>query len=288
MNNKVRKVNVKFFCPLWGSSDLSLPQFFARVKQAGYSGVEMSLPFSKIEKSAILAMLDDFGLELIGQHHETSDSDPARHKDNFRRHMYNLAGARPLFINSQTGKDYFSYGDNSELIEIGFEVAKETGVQIIHETHRGKFSFALHVTRKYLDDYPGLELGLDVSHWCNVSESLLSDQQDDLNLALLRSRHIHARVGYAEGPQVTDPRLPEWEEALNFHLSCWDRVYKNFSQKKKECLTITPEFGPYPYMIHLPFTRMPVASQWDINDHMKDLLKGRYGKNLNTDSKVSE
>ena len=238
--------------------------------------MEMSLPFGKSEKSEILTLLNDYGLEFIAQHHETSDSNLQLYKENFRKHLYNLAESAPLFINSQTGKDYFSFEENSELIEIAVETEEETGVHIVHETHRGKFSFALHITRQYLEDYPDLELGLDVSHWCNVAESLLHDQSESLNLALLRTRHIHARVGYAEGPQVTDPRLPEWGDALNFHLLCWDRVYENFRNLGRDMLTITPEFGPYPYMMHLPFTRMPIASQWEINCYMKDLLKERY------------
>jgi hypothetical protein len=269
-------VKVKFFCPYWGSNSLPYSLFFSKVKESGYDGVEMSLPFSKAEKSKILTLLSDYGLELVAQHHETSDSKLLLYKENFRKHLYNLAEAGPLFINSQTGKDYFSFMENSELIEIAVQVENETGVHIVHETHRGKFSFALHITRQYLETYPDIELSLDVSHWCNVSESLLQDQPDSLNIALLRTRHIHARVGYAEGPQVTDPRLPEWEDELNFHLSCWDRVFENFSKQNSELLTITPEFGPYPYMIHIPFTRMPVASQWEINSYMKDLLKERY------------
>jgi sugar phosphate isomerase/epimerase len=269
-------MKIKFFCPYWGSALLSYPLFFKKVKEAGYDGVEMSLPFDKKEKTHILNLLKEHELELIAQHWETSHPDLLLHKEIFKRHLLNLAEADPLFINSQTGKDYFSFEDNSELIRISFEVAKETGIPIVHETHRGKFSFALHIARQYLEKIPDLELGLDLSHWCNVAESLLQDQQDALNIALSRTRHIHARVGYAEGPQITDPRLPEWEEAMNFHLSCWDKVVESFRQNSRECLTITPEFGPYPYMLHLPFTQMPVANQWEINLYIKDLLKERY------------
>jgi sugar phosphate isomerase/epimerase len=255
---------------------LSYPLFFKKVKEAGYDGVEMSLPFEKKEKSDILSTLKEYDLELVAQHWETTHPDPLLHKVIFRKHLLNLANANPLFINTQTGKDYFSFEDNAELIDISFQVEKETGIPVVHETHRGKFSFALHITKQYLEKIPELELGLDLSHWCNVAESLLNDQQDALDLALVRTRHIHARVGYAEGPQITDPRLPEWRETVNFHLLCWDRVFENFKLLNKEYLTITPEFGPYPYMFHLPYTRMPVANQWEINLYMKDLLKERY------------
>jgi sugar phosphate isomerase/epimerase len=269
-------VKIKFFCPYWGSASLSFPQFFKKVKEAGYDGVEMSLPFGNTEKSYILSLLKDSDLELIGQHFETTDPDPLLHKKNYRKHLVNLAGAGPLFINSQTGKDYFSFRDNADLIDIAFQIEKETGIPVIHETHRGKFSFAAHITREYLEKIPKLELGLDLSHWCNVAESLLQDQTEAVDLALKHTRHIHARVGYAEGPQITDPRLPEWEETLKFHLMWWDKVFENFRRLDKDYLTITPEFGPYPYMVHLPFTRMPVADQWEINLHMKELLTARY------------
>jgi sugar phosphate isomerase/epimerase len=269
-------LKIKFFCPYWGSAALPYRVFFENVKEAGYDGVEMSLPFDKKEKSDILKLLRESDLELVAQHWETSHHDPLLHRVIFRKHLLNLAEANPLFINSQTGKDYFSFEENADLIEIAFQVSKETGIPVIHETHRGKFSFALHITRQYLEKIPSLELGLDVSHWCNVAESLLNDQQDSLDLALSRSRHIHARVGYAEGPQITDPRLPEWEEAMNFHLSCWEKVYKNLSHLNIEFLTVTPEFGPHPYMFHLPYTQMPVANQWDINLYMKDLLEKRF------------
>lgn len=269
-------MKIKFFCPYWGSNALSYTQFFNKVRDAGFNGVEMSLPLEKSEKSDILSKLNDFGLELIGQHHETMDPDPLIHRNVFREYLYNLADARPLFINSQTGKDYFSFEDNASLIEVASQVEKETGIPVIHETHRGKYSFALHITRQYLEKIPGIKLGLDLSHWCNVSESLLHDQLTSLDLALKQTRHIHARIGYAEGPQISDPRLPEWSEPLNFHLSCWDKVVENFIHMRKEFLTITPEFGPYPYMFHLPFTKMPVADQWGINIYMKELLENRY------------
>jgi hypothetical protein len=42
-------------------------------------------------------------------------------------------------------------------------------------------------------------------------------------------------------------------------------------------LTVTPEFGPPPYLPVLPWTQMPVASQWDINVHMMHLLRDRLG-----------
>jgi hypothetical protein len=135
--------------------------------------------------------------------------------------------------------------------------------------------FAAPVARHYLETIPDLRLTFDVSHWCNVSESLLQDQAATVALALSRVDHIHARIGHPEGPQVNDPRAPEWEQAVKAHFAWWDEVI----QRKKangEVMTILTEFGPPDYMPTLPYTREPLADQWAINVHMMELLRKRY------------
>jgi hypothetical protein len=95
--------------------------------------------------------------------------------------------------------------------------------------------------------------------------------------AIKRTRHIHARVGFEQGPQVGDPRAPEWRYALNKFLEWWDQIVKVNRQSDRKIFTITTEFGPFPYMPSLPFTREPLAGQFEINCYMKELLTERYG-----------
>ena len=135
--------------------------------------------------------------------------------------------------------------------------------------------FSAHITRQFIENIPELRLTFDVSHWCNVHESLLDDQQETVDLAIARTEHIHARIGHAEGPQVNDPRAPEWEQAMKSHLNWWDKVV---SRKRKEAgvMTILTEFGPADYLPSLPYTRQPVSDQWAINVHMLNLLRKRY------------
>jgi len=126
-----------------------------------------------------------------------------------------------------------------------------------------------------MDKIPELRITFDVSHWCNVSESLLQDQQETVDIALQRVDHIHARIGHAEGPQVNDPRAPEWDETMKAHFAWWDKVVESKKQKGDR-LTILTEFGPPTYMPTLPYTQQPLADQWAINLHMMQLLKKRY------------
>ncbi len=269
-------MKILFFCPIWGSEKLSLEDFVQRVKDAGYDGVETSLPMDAEQKSHILNTLENAGLSFIAQHWETSDVDFATHKLNFEKRLRNLIDTNPLYINSQTGKDHFPFEYNCELVELSHKIADEAGVRILHETHRGKFSFAAHIARRYLEHFEDLRLGLDISHWFTVAESLLEDQEQAVSLALSRTDHIHARVGFPEGPQIPDPRVDRWQEVLDRHIQLWDQVIENARVSGREFFTITPEFGPEPYMQVHPETNLPLANQWDVNVYMKDLLNERY------------
>lgn len=97
-------------------------------------------------------------------------------------------------------------------------------------------------------------------------------------MAISRTVHIHSRVGFVEGPQITDPRAPEWDEVLQAHLNCWDKVIELQQKNKRELFTITSEFGAPPYMPLLPYTRQPIVNQWEVNVYMMNLLKERYSE----------
>jgi sugar phosphate isomerase/epimerase len=273
-------MTILFFCPRWGSELLPWNDFFAKVKAAGYDGVEMGFPFTldATEKEEITSGLKQHGLQVIGQHWQTIESDFTQHQQTFKKHLYSLTELAPLFINSQTGKDYFSVEQNLELIQLAEDIALETGIKILHETHRGKWSFAAHVTQQYLSIAPHIRLALDLSHWCNVAESLLADQQAAVDLAIKHADHLHARVGFAEGPQVTDPRAPENEAVLEAHLRWWDALMQLKQSGGAATFTITPEYGAPPYQQLLPYTGQPITSQWDINLWMKNLLTDAYNQ----------
>jgi hypothetical protein len=49
-------------------------------------------------------------------------------------------------------------------------------------------------------------------------------------------------------------------------------------KKNNQTLTVLTEFGPADYMPTEPYTRKPLADQWAINVHMKDLLRERWGR----------
>jgi len=269
-------MKILFFCPIWGNMDLSIVDFASKVKKAGYDGVELSLPLENIEREKVISAIQHLDLLYIGQHWETVALNFEEHKKAYIDRLYNLAKGNPILIDSQTGIDFFPFEQNMELVNAASGYTSETGIPVVHETHRGKFSFAAHITRQFLEANPDLRIGADFSHWCNVAESLLENQEETLNLAIARADHIHARVGFQEGPQIPDPRAPEWKEVVERHISWWEKILQRARNENREYFTISPEFGPYPYMTILPYTKKPIADQWEVNVYMKNMLKERF------------
>jgi sugar phosphate isomerase/epimerase len=248
--------------------------FCEKIKRDGYDGAEAWYPAEEKERSEFLAAFKKHGLKfglLVGGH----DRDHAKHLQQFSSSLEKAAGLKPVYINCHSGRDHFSFDQNKSFIDLSVEVAKHTNVPIYHETHRGRILYSAPVARQFMEKIAELRLTLDISHWCNVHESLLHDQEDTIALALSRTDHIHTRVGHAEGPQVNDPRAPEWKDAVAAHLRWWDHVVEKKRHEGKR-LTLLTEFGPADYLPTLPFTRQPVANQWEINKYMLNILRKRY------------
>ena len=267
-------MKIKFICPVWGNTE-EFDLFCEKVACAGFDGIDYAIDrnASQKELDRVWNIAEKNNLKIIAQHYDTYEADFAEHLDQLGNWFEKIKSYPVLKINSQTGKDFFSFEQNKQLIDL----ATASGLNVLHETHRNKFAFAAHITKTYLERLPDLKLTLDISHWVCVAESFLEDQPEAVNLAIERTEHIHARVGYPEGPQVPDPRAPEWGEALKKHLDWWDRVVDR-KRREGETLTIAPEFGPFPYMVYLPGTKHPIADQWQINEFMMNLLRRRYSK----------
>jgi len=272
-----KNYELKIMATNWGFGG-TMDAFCAKVKKEGYDGVELWWPAdNKMAQDEMFAALKIHQLE-IGFLCGGSQSNPQEHLDYYKK-MIDAAAKqniqRPLYINNHSGKDHFSFDDNKKFIEHTNALSKETGILICHETHRGRMLFAAHITKMFVEKFPELRLTLDISHWCNVHESLLSDQKETVEMVLERTDHIHARIGHAEGPQVNDPRAPEWENAVKQHFEWWDKVVER-KKTNGERMTFLTEFGPPDYMPTMAYTRQPLSDQWAINVHMMNLLRKRY------------
>ena len=255
----------------WEMWDDPLEVFLQRVKDSGFDATEIYLGSLHESPAEIARLHDNYGLGLIGQI-LTQGQSYQDHIKSFETQFGFAAQCQVEFINSHTGRDIFSFEENVEIFQRVTRLSHSSGIPILIETHRGRPTYSAIETRKYLETVPELRLTADFSHWMVVHESGLDDQHENLELAISRAGYVHARVGYAEGPQIPDPRAPEWQHAVERHLGLWQQIIDQYKKDGKESLYITPEFGPPAYMHTAPFTNQPVGDVWEQNVYMKELL----------------
>jgi sugar phosphate isomerase/epimerase len=255
----------------WEMWDDPLDVFLQRVKASGFDATEISL--SSLHEPAVdVAQLHtDYGLRLIGQI-LTQGQTYQDHLKSLEVQFEFAAQCQVAFINSHAGRDIFDFAENIQIFQRAIQLSQSSGIPFLFETHRGRPTYSAIETRKYLEALPDMRLTADFSHWMVVHESGLDDQSENIDMAISRADYIHARVGYAEGPQIPDPRAPEWEYAVERHLQLWQQIIDQHKRNGRETLYITPEFGPPDYMHTAPFTNQPVGDVWEQNMYMKDLL----------------
>jgi sugar phosphate isomerase/epimerase len=273
-------MQVKYCCTYWGCEKDKPDVFIEKVLSAGYEGIELYLPSASDEFAALfMKELNDvryknpdfifIAQQLTSPDNQTVDEYICR----MEKSINELAALQPSFINSHTGKDYYSFDDNCKVIEAALTISSKTGVRILHETHRGRFSFHAASLIAYLKKFPELELVGDFSHFCTVSESMLQDQTEIIEQIIPHVSHLHARIGHEQAPQVNDPFAPEWKNHFALFEGWWQQIIDYKKETGLQQFSITPEFGPFPYMPMEPYTQRPLGNQWEINCKMMQHLK---------------
>jgi hypothetical protein len=274
-------VKIDFVCTYWGSENLSADAFFEKVIEGEYDGIEINFPNDDNFVNRFLKRLQEvqakrdfifIAQQVLPGRIESFDD----YLKKITQKLFDLVQLKPDFINSHTGKDYYSFVDNCRIIEVVENISLKTGVPIFHETHRGRFSYHAPSMLPYLEKFPDMKLVADFSHWCTVSESLLNDQKSVLDTIIPHVAHLHARVGYEHSPQVNNPFAPEWKNHFSCFLDWWNQIINHNLTIGKKRFTICPEFGPVPYMPTFPFTNKPLSDQWNINIEIKNLLKQNF------------
>jgi hypothetical protein len=270
-------MKLRFLYPHWGSEALSCSTYFNVVKEQEFDGIEINIPRDPDFQTAFLKSIQQqrkvnpeflfVAQQVLGLQQET----PHEYLQRALQRLDFIAQFEPNFINSHTGKDHYSFSENCRIIEALEEFSIKRGIPIYHEIHRGRFTFHSTTTLNYLEIFPNLKFVGDFSHWCVVSESLLQDQEDIIEKIAPNIYHLHARVGTEQASQVNHPFAPEWKSHLDRYTDIWKSVLHQ--HRNKETFSITPEFGPFPYMPQSPFDQQPLSDQHKINQQMKTYLK---------------
>jgi sugar phosphate isomerase/epimerase len=257
---------VSVFASAWAFGGLDACR--REVESGLFDGIEGPPPVTEPEARALRSNGVPYIAEICsgGSYAPASSVPFAAHLADVQVQLARALEAGALFCTCLVGSDSWPTSKAVDFLGRVLELGAQFGATLTFETHRSRPTFHPWATAELLRALPALRLTCDFSHWCVVCERL-PDDESVLALAISRARHIHARVGYAQGPQVPDPRAPEFESELLQHESWWQRIALSLAARD-ESVTITPEFGPDGYLHHTPFSNQPVADLTEINRWM--------------------
>ena len=263
------------FRHMWGIDQPWQP-VYPQIKALKYGGIEVAL--SLIEnKGEFFETLQENQFRLIPMIF-TEGQSVDEHIDSFKKQVDAAVDFKPMQITCHSGRDAFSESDSMRFFTEVTKFEADHDVAVAHETHRGRIMYNPWITAKLLDRFSELKLCCDFSHWVCVCERLIDDQIDIIRQCAERTTHLHARIGYGEGPQVPDPRAPEYRNELVAHERWWDIVWEAQKEKGVHFSTLTPEFGPPPYLHTLAHTNTPVANLWDVCNWVSDRQRKRFAE----------
>ena len=285
-------MKLRVFKTLWGHPG-EPPDAIADCRVDGFDGIEGQAPADAGKRNDFRDKLEDAHLGYIaeictaGSYVPTRTATPAEHLDSFRMQAKAALECGPLFLTVIAGCDAWPIAASIRFFRDAIRIANDLGVTASFETHRSRPLFNPWITRDILREIPEMRLTCDFSHWCCVCERLIDTETDVLALCASRAFHVHARVGYDQGPQVPHPAAPEYRPALEAHERWWTQIWVAQSQRGTECSTLTPEFGPDGYLHCTPFTQEPVANLTEINHWMASRQRTRFEQEFPSSSAPS-
>ncbi|HFH4315142.1 sugar phosphate isomerase/epimerase family protein [Pseudomonas aeruginosa] len=266
-------MRLEIFRTLWGYGG-SWQHALDEALDAGFDGIEARIPETAAQRTASARLLRERNIPYIATLFTSTPVLPRQvdapqvHLEDLRRKLDWAAELGPCLVNVLPGNDRWALSEQVDFFASAVELANASDLHCCFEIHRGRSLYSPWVTLDVIRQVPELRFTSDISHWLVTCERLLDDPADDLSTFIERVDHIQARVGYQQGPQVPHPGAPEYSEMLAFHQHHWESIWTSQKRRGQKVTTLTPEFGPDGYLHHLPFTDVPVADLWQLNQWM--------------------
>ena len=274
-------MQLQLFKTLWGFEG-SYPEAIEQLMANTMQGLEGPAPDTIYAQLQLATLLAEHQLAFIAEITTAGSYVPERqaslqqHLDSLQLKLQHSATLSPLFITCLGGCDAWPENQSVEFFQRAIDLADQYGLTISFETHRSRSLFNPWITQRIVEQLPEIKLTVDFSHWCVVCERLMDTELDVIHAIADNVQHIHARVGYEQGPQVPDPRAPEYDYALRAHQHWWQIIWQSQLKRNFNITTMTPEFGPDGYLHQMPFSKAPVADLWELNCWMAQEEKQHF------------
>lgn len=273
------------FKTLWGYPDVdraeNLRQACREARAQNFDGVEGQIPADDSLRHDFAEYLGEFDLRYIAEITTAGSYVPDRtatlenHLKDLELQLSRLYPLRPEKVTCLGGCDRWDIETSIAFFTEGLALAEKYNQKICFETHRGRSLYSPWVTEKILQKI-ALPLTCDFSHWCVVCEGLGDSEQDLMGEVAAHAQHIHGRIGFDQGPQVSDPRSFLYRADLDKHLLWWSWIWQAQSAGGLAITTLTPEFGPDGYQAVDPDSGEPLGDLDDINLWMANTVRAEF------------
>ena len=271
-------MELKVYKCLWGVAEINEAAINA-YKLKGYDGIEWKA-LHAVKHKEFTHWLADNDLDFIAQIHTGGGLTVDDHLYSFENLVNLSLSLHPVIINSQSGCDHWNFKERCAFIEGALRMEQQYKVPVAHETHRSRITYNPWNTEALVKEFPDMKVCCDFSHWVTVCERLLTTEQEQINAVVKAAIHIHARVGYEQGPQVPDPRAPEYENQVKAHESWWQTIWQAQQKRGLETITVCPEYGPPPYQHTMPYSQQPVSKVEEICDWASDRIRIQFNETI--------
>ena len=269
------------FKTLWGCNGTAV-EVVNQALYEGFDGIEGPLPQTKAEVSDFISALRQAELNYIAEIATTGSFVPDRrlsindHLQSLRQQLTQLIDVPAALVSCLGGCDAWPLTQSVEFFHRAMELASAFERTISFETHRGRSLFNPWITRDILAQIPELRLTFDISHWAVVCEGLQPSEEALIKTLAHHCQHLHARVGYDQGPQVPDPRQGVYQQNFAQHLHIWRQLWVQQVQCGQGVITVTPEFGPDGYQYRNVQGTENLVNLDEINRFMMTALRQQF------------
>jgi len=212
--------------------------------------------------------------------------DISQHLASLKEGMDAARGMGAALANVHSGHDSWGVEEGRKYMLEAANIEAASGILLSHETHRKRLMWNPWNFRDLMLALEGepVKITADISHWVVCCERIFDAEYDPdwpeiLGLVARHAALVHARVGYCEGPQVPDPRAPEYAGELEAHEGWWDEILESMLERGV-APALEPEHGPPPYQQCTPSSwdglPMPLADLYDVNSFVGERQAARY------------
>jgi len=266
-------MELKLFKTLWGFNG-PIEAACVIATEQGFDGIEGPAPADEFQRRHMRTAIAAHPLDYIAEITTAGSYVPElratldQHLQSLQEKLQHSLELQPYSISCLVGSDAWPEREQLLFFERALRLVENCGVPVSFETHRSRSLFNPWITQRIAREFPQMLFTCDFSHWCVVCERLLDAELHGINNLALQAQHIHARVGYDQGPQVPDPAAPEYQDALTAHRHWWELIWQSQYERGYTVTTMTPEFGPDGYLHCEPFTGRPTGDLEQINTWM--------------------